>query len=45
MLRVTVWAENERALKVLRSLGFEPIHRFVATTSNEDYLVLTLTRA
>jgi ribosomal-protein-alanine N-acetyltransferase len=44
ILRVSVWAKNERALKVLRSLGFAPIQRFVAATSHEAYLVLTLTR-
>jgi ribosomal-protein-alanine N-acetyltransferase len=43
-LRVTVWAENERALKVVRALGFEAVDRFKATTTHEDYLILTLPR-
>ena len=45
ILRVTVWAENERALKVLRSLGFRPTDRFAATTSPDEYVVLTVRRA
>ena len=43
-LRVTVWVDNERALKVIRALGFEAVDRFTATTTQEDYLILTLLR-
>jgi len=43
-LRVTVWVDNERALKVIRALGFEAVDRFTATTTQEDYLILTLPR-
>lgn len=42
MLRVTVWAQNERALKVVRSLGFEDADQFVATSSGDNYVILTL---
>jgi [ribosomal protein S18]-alanine N-acetyltransferase len=43
-LRTTVWAGNERALRVVRSLGFEDADRFVATSSGDDYVILTLRR-
>lgn len=43
--RVTVWAQNERALKVVRSLGFEDADRFVATSTGDDYVILTLRRS
>ena len=41
-LRVTVWAKNERALRVVRSLGFEDVDHFVATSSGDQYVILTL---
>jgi [ribosomal protein S18]-alanine N-acetyltransferase len=44
-LRVTVWAQNERALRVVRSLGFEDVDHFLATSSGDDYVILTLSRA
>ena len=43
-LRVTVWQENKRALKVLSALGFQSLDRFVATTTQEEYQILTLAR-
>jgi RimJ/RimL family protein N-acetyltransferase len=42
--RVTVWAQNHRALRVVRSLGFEEVEHFVATTNGDDYVILTLRR-
>jgi RimJ/RimL family protein N-acetyltransferase len=42
-LRITVWADNERALRVVRSLGFEDGDRFVAP-SGDEYVILTLER-
>lgn len=41
-LRITVWAQNERALRVVRSLGFEEVDHFVATSSGDHYVILTL---
>lgn len=43
-LRVTVWAQNERALKAVRSLGFEDADHFVVTSTGDDYVFLTLRR-
>ena len=42
VFRVTVWAMNDRALRVVRSLGFEDASHFVATSNGETYVVLTL---
>lgn len=41
-LRVTVWEQNERALRVVRSLGFCEVDRFAATTTGDEYVILTL---
>ncbi len=38
--RVTVWSQNERALKVVKSLGFTPAGQFTATTDGEEYTIL-----
>jgi ribosomal-protein-alanine N-acetyltransferase len=43
-LRVTVWAQNQRALKVVRSLGFEDFDRFTAVSNGDEYVILTLGR-
>jgi RimJ/RimL family protein N-acetyltransferase len=43
-LRVTVWSRNQRALKVLRSLGFQDFDRFIAATDGDEYAILTLRR-
>jgi ribosomal-protein-alanine N-acetyltransferase len=43
-LRVTVWSLNERALKVVRSLGFEDVDRFIATSDGDEYVILRLGR-
>ena len=42
IFRVTVWAKNERALRVVRSLGFEHASHFVATSSGEQYEILAM---
>lgn len=44
-LRVTVWAQNERALKAVRSCGFGGAQHFVATSTGDDYVILILGRA
>lgn len=38
--RVTVASFNERALRVVRSLGFAPTTRFTATTNGRSYQIL-----
>ncbi len=38
--RVTIWSSNVRALTVVRSLGFEPVHEFESTTQAEPFTVL-----
>jgi RimJ/RimL family protein N-acetyltransferase len=43
-LRVTVWAGNERALRVVRSLGFVEVDRFASTTTGDDFVVLVVSR-
>ena len=41
--RVTVWSGNQRALRVVRSLGFTDRAHFAATTDGDDYVILTRT--
>jgi RimJ/RimL family protein N-acetyltransferase len=43
-LRVTVWSKNQRALKVLRSLGFQDVDTFIAESDGDEYVILTLAR-
>ncbi len=38
--RMTVWADNERALRFVRSLGFVDVARFTSTVDGDPYLVL-----
>jgi RimJ/RimL family protein N-acetyltransferase len=38
--RMTVWAGNERALRVVRSVGFVDVARFTSTVDGDPYLVL-----
>lgn len=42
-LRLTVWARNTRALRVVRSLGFNDESSFKAQRCAERYTILTLT--
>ena len=39
-LRVTVWSGNERALRVVRSLGFADVDRFTSPSTGDEFVVL-----
>ena len=43
-LRTTVWSGNERALRVVRSLGFAEVDRFTSPRTGDDFVVLVLRR-
>ena len=38
---MTVWSDNERALRALSSIGFAPVDRFESSGDGDRYTVLT----